>query len=202
MAASHGHSTRWRRRLAEERGVRLGVRGLQPSKTDTVSVLAREIGVDARTARRRLALAEELTDAHDLAAKVDSGEMEAKRALRVKREREVQQRVEAAPPTAPLPANVDLRLGDFREILSNVPDASVDLILTDPPYPKEYLHLWSALSELAARVLKPGALLIAYPREQFPFEGSPDQSKPGPKPQSSHQPEAESRNRSQPQPTA
>jgi 16S rRNA G966 N2-methylase RsmD len=39
---------------------------------------------------------------------------------------------------------------------------SVDLILTDPPYPAEYLDLWSDLGKMAARSLKPGKLLIAY----------------------------------------
>lgn len=56
----------------------------------------------------------------------------------------------------------ELRLGPFTEALSDVPDASVDLVLTDPPYPKEYLPLWWELSETAARILKPGRLLVAY----------------------------------------
>lgn len=44
----------------------------------------------------------------------------------------------------------------------NLEDDSVDLILTDPPYPKEYLHVWEQLSEVAYRVLKPGRYLVAY----------------------------------------
>lgn len=39
---------------------------------------------------------------------------------------------------------------------------SVDLILTDPPYPKEFLPLWSTLAEKAAMILKSGRVLIAY----------------------------------------
>jgi 16S rRNA G966 N2-methylase RsmD len=59
-------------------------------------------------------------------------------------------------------AGVEIRRGDFREVLADIPDRSVDIILTDPPYPKEYLPLWDALGEFAARVLKPTGVLLAY----------------------------------------
>jgi len=52
--------------------------------------------------------------------------------------------------------------GDFRDRLADVPDASVDLVLTDPPYPSTFTPLWSDLAEVAARVLGPRGLLIAY----------------------------------------
>ena len=35
-------------------------------------------------------------------------------------------------------------------------------IITDPPYGAEHLHLWDGLGEVAARVLKPGGLLLAF----------------------------------------
>jgi site-specific DNA-methyltransferase (adenine-specific) len=38
---------------------------------------------------------------------------------------------------------------------------SVDLILTDPPYPYEFIECWSKLSELAEYALKPSGLVIA-----------------------------------------
>src|ERR1035437_1089184 len=40
-----------------------------------------------------------------------------------------------------LPPNIDLRYGDFKTVLADIPDDSLDLILTDPPYPKEFLPL-------------------------------------------------------------
>jgi site-specific DNA-methyltransferase (adenine-specific) len=52
--------------------------------------------------------------------------------------------------------------GDFREIGQQVADNSVALIVTDPPYGKEYLDLYVALGEFAARVLEPGGLCLAY----------------------------------------
>jgi 16S rRNA G966 N2-methylase RsmD len=38
-----------------------------------------------------------------------------------------------------------------------IDDASVDVIITDPPYPHEFLPCYEALGRLACRVLKPGA---------------------------------------------
>jgi site-specific DNA-methyltransferase (adenine-specific) len=57
---------------------------------------------------------------------------------------------------------LDIRRGDFREVLADLPDHSVDIILTDPPYPQEYLPLWDDLGAFAARVLKPTGVLLAY----------------------------------------
>lgn len=59
--------------------------------------------------------------------------------------------------------NVDgLYHGDFREIGDKIPDASVDLIFTDPPYDRKAIELFDGLGEFAARVLRPGGSLIAY----------------------------------------
>jgi hypothetical protein len=55
-----------------------------------------------------------------------------------------------------------VRVGDFRVVLSDVPDGSVDLIFTDPPYSRESLPLYDGLAELANRVLVNGGSLITY----------------------------------------
>jgi hypothetical protein len=55
-----------------------------------------------------------------------------------------------------------LYLGDFRKIGDKIPDASVDLIFTDPPYDRKAIELYDGLGEFAARVLRPGGSLIAY----------------------------------------
>jgi site-specific DNA-methyltransferase (adenine-specific) len=47
--------------------------------------------------------------------------------------------------------------GDFREILAAL--SGVDAIITDPPYPKEFLPLYGTLAELAARCLSPHGVL-------------------------------------------
>ena len=51
--------------------------------------------------------------------------------------------------------------GDAEELAPAIPDESVDLIFTDPPYLREFLPLYGWLSELGARVLKPKAFLLA-----------------------------------------
>lgn len=56
--------------------------------------------------------------------------------------------------------------GDFYSLSNKVENNSVDLILTDPPYPAEYLYLWEQMFEVANRVLKPGSFLIAYANHQ------------------------------------
>ena len=62
---------------------------------------------------------------------------------------------------------IDILTGDFRELSNELADGSVDLVLTDPPYPKKYLPLWSDLGRVAARVLKPGGFLVAYSGQMF-----------------------------------
>jgi methylase of polypeptide subunit release factors len=52
--------------------------------------------------------------------------------------------------------------GDARELCKAIPDQSVDLIFTDPPYVKDSIHLYEWLAEEAARILKPGGFLFAY----------------------------------------
>jgi len=53
-----------------------------------------------------------------------------------------------------------LFVADVRDGLNEIEDESVDFLITDPPYPREYLPLYEDLSRLASRVLKPGGSLI------------------------------------------
>lgn len=52
--------------------------------------------------------------------------------------------------------------GDCMELSKGIPDNSIDMIFTDPPYHKEYLHLYEWLATEAERVLKPGGALLTY----------------------------------------
>jgi hypothetical protein len=52
--------------------------------------------------------------------------------------------------------------GDFREKGQEIESESVDMILTDPLYAKDKLHLWDDLGRLAQRILKPGGVLLSY----------------------------------------
>lgn len=63
--------------------------------------------------------------------------------------------------------DIDLRLGDFEEVFSDLKDGSVDCIITDPPYPYEFIESWSKLSRFAKRVLKPNGFCIAYSGQMY-----------------------------------
>lgn len=56
---------------------------------------------------------------------------------------------------------------DIRDGLPMVPDESVDYIITDPPYPKEYIPLYEDLSRLAKRVLKPGGSMLVMTGQSY-----------------------------------
>jgi len=61
-------------------------------------------------------------------------------------------------PTADNP--VTLVQGDCLDVLRSLPDGCVDAVVTDPPYPKEFDHVWDILADLAPRVLRPGGHLV------------------------------------------
>jgi len=58
--------------------------------------------------------------------------------------------------------DVELLLGNFRERAKDIPDESIDVLFTDPPYAKKSLYLWKHLAEFAQRKLKKGGVLLAY----------------------------------------
>jgi len=51
--------------------------------------------------------------------------------------------------------------GDFREIIKEIPDNVIDMVITDPPYPKKYSYLWEPLFQESARILKPRGNFIS-----------------------------------------
>jgi len=60
-----------------------------------------------------------------------------------------------------LPINEVLE-GDCRELIKQIPDASIDLIFTDPPYMKKFLYLYDWLSDEMLRIIKPNGFLLTY----------------------------------------
>jgi hypothetical protein len=55
-----------------------------------------------------------------------------------------------------------VRTNHFRDVAKSLPDSSVDLIFTDPPYGRESVPLYHDLGAIAARVLQPGGSLVTY----------------------------------------
>ena len=67
---------------------------------------------------------------------------------------------------------VDLRLGDCLELMKNIPDGSVDLVLTDPPYGTTackwdsvipFEPMWEQLN----RIIKPNGAICLFGSEPF-----------------------------------
>ena len=73
----------------------------------------------------------------------------------------VRKQLETAKLAVALPEGVRLINDDFRNEV-DIPDESVDLIFTDPPYGEESIPLYKDLGEFASRVLKPGGSLVTY----------------------------------------
>lgn len=82
-----------------------------------------------------------------------------KRLLRVARENVAEQRRQE--PVIPVTTitGVTIHHGDFRKELAGLEPGTVDAIITDPPYPDEFIPLFGDLSALAARVLRPSGVL-------------------------------------------
>ena len=52
--------------------------------------------------------------------------------------------------------------GDCLELLKEIPTKSIDLVLTDPPYPYEFIECWSKLGIVSKSTLKEGHYCFAY----------------------------------------
>ncbi len=68
-------------------------------------------------------------------------------------------------PSVPPSDRCRLYNADFRQV--DIEAESVDCIITDPPYPREYLPLYDDLANLAARVLKPGGSLVVMVGQSY-----------------------------------
>jgi len=92
---------------------------------------------------------------------VRAGQLAIDRAERIIRDREAEhRRIEQARAEAaaqPEPTIVDIRVGDFREVLADLHD--IDAVITDPPYPHEFIPLLEDLAAWADKVLKPDGVL-------------------------------------------
>lgn len=53
-----------------------------------------------------------------------------------------------------------LYCGDAKDILQQFPSESVDLVLTDPPYPKKYFYTYEYLANYCPRLMRNGSSLL------------------------------------------
>jgi len=62
--------------------------------------------------------------------------------------------------------DIKILFEDFRTGCDKIEDESIDAIITDPPYPIEFIDLWADMFEIADRVLKPSRYLVTYANHQ------------------------------------
>lgn len=108
----------------------------------------------------------------EVKAKLATGEVSINAAYKEikkeeKKEEKIQERKKLAEEGAKKEIEIDFRLGDFEEVFADLPDGSIDCIITDPPYPYEFIEVWSKLSRFAKRVLKPNGYCIAYSGQMY-----------------------------------
>lgn len=121
-------------------------------RTDSVAQASRALQL--------LGEAPDATDATDLSG--------LKRAVKEKRRQEEQARRTTLPADLP-PAHDRYRLyiGDMGKVCRLIAPESVDAIITDPPYPEEYLPVYETLALEAVKVLKPGGSLLVMAGQSY-----------------------------------
>ena len=92
---------------------------------------------------------------------VNDVKQEIKRAKRIKQIEHLADQYDAADNST-----IQIKFEDFRTGAYSIADNSIDAIITDPPYPSEFLDLWQEMFAMADRVLKPSAFLICYANHQ------------------------------------
>jgi len=100
-----------------------------------------------------------------VAEKIRTGE-----AKDIKTAKKVIKQEERTTPPPDLPAVSDryrILHGDFVQMAKQIEPESVDVIITDPPYPKEYLDLYEDLAIVARDLLKPGGSLVVMVGQSY-----------------------------------
>lgn len=130
-------------------------RGSIVEPRDTTPTLA-DLGIDKKVSMVAQQLANLPDDMRQAVAKREATISQARKQVSEKQRADDLTR----PTEQALPAGI--HRGDFRELAHIIPNESVELVFTDPPYDEESVELYEAAAKEAARILKPGGSMIAY----------------------------------------
>ena len=130
-------------------------------KGRTADKIGSIVGISASTYNRAKKIIE--SSPESVKEKLRSGKTTINKECNKLRVAEIKNKLINETPLINLPHGCDLRLRDFNKICENIPDNSIDLILTDPPYAEEHLRLYEQLGVFAQRVLKEGGSLVTFP---------------------------------------
>jgi len=140
-----------------DKGGRQYVDGHHPLPSNPPPTLA-----ELHISKNESAQAQKLAEApKEIKKKADAGEISHSRALQMvaKADRE-EARHEAALKIEI--TNPGIIVGDFRDHAEEIPDGSLNLIFTDPPYSRKDIDLLPGLAEFAAAKLADGGSLLCY----------------------------------------
>ncbi|MGO9268096.1 MAG: DNA modification methylase [Candidatus Binataceae bacterium] len=134
---------------------------LDKSSTDTTREIAKTAGISRASAAKAIAIAERASE--DVKVKLrenqTSLDREYKTLRKVEKERDRAARAFSALATLPHASDqYETYCGDFRN--AEIADASLDWIITDPPYERAFLPNMEPFAEWAAAKLKPGGSAI------------------------------------------
>ena len=138
-------------------------------KGKTADIVSKKVGISRGTYERAKKIIEEGTE--DQKKRLEEGKSKINKEyekLRKDRKRQefleqINNNIESKKDRNENDDNCKLFLGDLlEESAKHIPDNSIDLIFTDPPYGYHSIHLYEGLARLAVRVLKPGGSLVFF----------------------------------------
>lgn len=136
--------------------------GGRPTKTGTKSVpvfpTLEEIGLDKKTSKLAQDIASLPDEQLESVKRGVSSLHEAQKNIKAKKREEERKQIANKAKAIPLSSRWQVHNADMAKIQL---DRQYNFIITDPPYPKEYLHLYSVLAQRANEWLFDGGLLIA-----------------------------------------
>jgi ParB-like chromosome segregation protein Spo0J len=140
-------------------------------ENETNTIVSQKVGIGPRQFREARTIWEKAKDGDEQAGKlvreIDTGKTAIHTAFKeIKKVDDLQARREEiaakADAAAKLPDTVTVHHGDFLKDYVKIEKGSVDCIITDPPYIKEWLGNYEAFAVAAEYVLKPGGFLVTY----------------------------------------
>ena len=158
-----------KQKLSEGKGIQKS-EDLKQSEVVTIKEVAKVANVSHDTIAKVKVI--QATATPEVKAKLSTGEVSINQVYQdIKKEEKQQIKTDERERLAKIGKNkkieIDFRLGDFEEVFADLPDGSIDCIITDHPYPYEFIEVWTKLSRFAKRVLKPNGYCIAYSGQMY-----------------------------------
>jgi 16S rRNA G966 N2-methylase RsmD len=145
---------------AAEKRQRAGTLVSPDTKGKVSEILAKEAGVSPATCARSIKIIE--SGSEQVKEKLRKGKARIYKVYKQLQFEDRRASLRAQKSVVELPEGFRIYHGDFRDKCQAIPDNSIDLLLTDPPYRYEDLPLYKDLAKLAVRVSKPGGSLVLY----------------------------------------